>query len=97
LGYAREGVRLSPNDRDASIALVRALIRNRDFLGADRTLAPLLAKRTASPDELVLLAAIQSARGSNDAARSTLTRALTLDPNFRGAADALAALNRLTK
>jgi tetratricopeptide (TPR) repeat protein len=97
LGYAREGVRLSPNDRDASIALVRALIRNRDFLGADRTLAPLLAKRTASPDELVLLAAIQAARGSNDAARSTLKRALTLDPNFRGAADALAALNRLTK
>jgi tetratricopeptide (TPR) repeat protein len=89
LEYAREGVRLRPNDRDASIALVRALIRNGDFPGADRTLAPLLAMRTASPDVLVLLAAIQAARGRNDAARSTYLTALQAD---RDSLEALSGL-----
>ena len=79
LEYARDRVRLTPNDRDASIALVRVFTRNGDFAGADRTLAPFLAKRPAPPDVLVLLAAIQAARGSTDAARSTYLAALQAD------------------
>jgi tetratricopeptide (TPR) repeat protein len=79
LEYARETVRLRPNDRDASIALARAQIRSGDFTGADSTIAPLVAKRPAPTDALVLLANIQAARGSTDAARSTFLEVLQTD------------------
>jgi len=81
LEYAREALRLSPNDRAASIALARAQVRTGDFPGADRTVAPLVAKRPAPPDVLVILAAIQAARGTSAAARSTYLEVLQADKN----------------
>ena len=92
LEYARHSVRLSPNDRDASVALVRALIRNKDFPSAERTLAPLLAKGSASPDVLLLLGAIQAKRGSNDAARTSYLAVLQADPDSLEALSGLVGL-----
>lgn len=92
LAYAREAVRLNPNDRGASMALATAQIRTGDFQGADRTIAPLVAKRPAPPDALVLLAMIQAARGNSGAARSTYLEALEAD---RNSLDALSGLLEL--
>jgi len=92
LEFAGEAVRLSPNDRDAQIGLARALIRKGDFPGADRTLAPLLAKGPASPDVLLLLGEIQRARGSNDAARSTYLAVLQAAPDSLEALSGLVGL-----
>jgi tetratricopeptide (TPR) repeat protein len=89
LEFARERVRLSPNDRDASMALVRVFTRTGDFAGAERALAPLLSERPARPDVLVLLGALQAARGNTDAARSTYRAALQAD---RNSLDALSGL-----
>ena len=77
--FAQQSVRLAPNDRDASIALVRALVRTGDFSAADRTLTPFLARDAESSGMLVLRAAIQAGRGSHDAARSLYLRALQTD------------------
>ncbi|MEQ1575224.1 MAG: tetratricopeptide repeat protein [Vicinamibacterales bacterium] len=92
LEFARTSVRLDPNDRGASVALVKALIRARDFSTADRTLAPLLAKESTSADLLVLLAAIQASRGGHDVARSTYLRALQADRHSFEAVSGLVAL-----
>jgi Flp pilus assembly protein TadD len=93
LEFARERARLRPNDRDASIALVRAFTRNGDLAGAERTLAPLLAQRPTPPEVLVLLAAIQTARGNSDAARSTYRAALQADRDSLDALSGLVASN----
>ena len=92
LEFARERARLRPNDRDASMALARVFTRTGDFAGAERALAPLLAKRPPPPDVLVLLGAIQAARGSTDAARSTYRAALQADRNSLDALSGLVAL-----
>ena len=93
LEYAREAVRLSPNDQRRVGRPGRGRrSRNADFAGADRTLAPLVTKRPAPPDVLVLLAAIQAARGNSDAARSTYLEALQAD---RDSLEALSGLVEL--
>ena len=92
LDFARESVRLSRNDRAASIILVRALIRKRDLVAANQTLAPLLASQAASPDVLVLLAAIQAGRGNSDAARTAYLSVLQADRDSLEALSGLVAL-----
>jgi tetratricopeptide (TPR) repeat protein len=92
LEFARERARLRPKDREASMTLVRVFTRTGDLAGAERALAPLLVERPTRPDVLVLLGAIQAARGSTDAARSTYRAALQADRNSLDALSGLVAL-----
>jgi tetratricopeptide (TPR) repeat protein len=92
LEFARESVRLNRTDRAALLILVRALIRQRDFTAANQTLAPLVANQAASPDALVLLAAIQAGRGNTDAARTAYLSVLQADRDSLDALSGLVAL-----
>jgi tetratricopeptide (TPR) repeat protein len=91
LEFARQSVQLNPNDRAASLDFVRALVRTRDFSGADQILTPLVTDQ-ASADVLVLRAAIHAGRGSVEEARKTYLRSLQLSPNSLDALGGLVAL-----
>jgi tetratricopeptide (TPR) repeat protein len=81
LEFARTSVRLDPANQDAALTLAKALVRVRDFAGAEKILAPLMARRGGTVDVLILVGAIQASRGNVDAARSNFLRALDGDRN----------------
>jgi predicted Zn-dependent protease len=87
--FAREAVRHLPGDRDAVVLLVKALVRARDFSGAEQELKPLLSRFPESPDLLSQLGTVQAARDDAAAARATFTRALQSD---RDSFDALSGI-----
>jgi tetratricopeptide (TPR) repeat protein len=78
--FGRHSARLDPTDRQTHLSLARALVCLRDFAAAERSLAPLLAGHSTTPDVLLLLATIQSGRGERDTARNTYARVLQADP-----------------
>lgn len=79
--YAREAVRRFPDDREVAAMLAKALVRNRNFVGAELALKPWLTKFPDSPDLLSQLGAVQAAHGDARSARETFTRSLQADPS----------------
>jgi len=97
LEMAEQSVTLDPRNREGGLALARAQVRVADFAGAERTLAPLIAGRTLSRDELLLQGAIQAGRGHEDAARASYQRVLDLERDSRDALSGLVALEMKAK
>jgi tetratricopeptide (TPR) repeat protein len=79
--FAREAARLLPDDRDAAVLVVKALIRQRDFSRADQELKRLMLRFPEGPDLLTQLGTIQAARGDVPGARAAFTRALASEPD----------------
>ena len=91
--FAREAARLLPDDRDAAVLVVKALIRLRDFSRADQELKRLMLRVPEGPDVLTQLGTIQAARGDAPAARAAFTRALASDPDSFEALSGMVSLD----
>ena len=93
LQYARDAVRLDPDDRGATLALVKALILTQDYSMADLALKPLQSRSLDVPEVLVQMGTIEAARGSASAARTAFMHALDLDPDSLDALSGLISLD----
>jgi tetratricopeptide (TPR) repeat protein len=81
LTFAREAVVRLPDDEEAAILMVRALIETKDLAAAELRLTRLLNARPDSPDALAERGNLYAARGDQPAARTAFTRALRVAPD----------------
>jgi tetratricopeptide (TPR) repeat protein len=89
LQFGRDAERRHPDDPQAALVLVRALMRTHNYSEAGIKLKELLAHGSPSPDVWVQLGALQSAQGDTEAARAAYAQALTANHE---SLDALAGL-----
>jgi putative PEP-CTERM system TPR-repeat lipoprotein len=90
--FARDAKRRHPDDQQAAIALVKALVMTRDYSGADLELKPLLARASSSSDVLVMLGTVQAAL-NNRQAQATFMRVLQANPDSLDALSGLVSLD----
>lgn len=89
---ARDAVRIAPGSKDAVLLLVTTLVRQRNYVAAERTLAPLQTSHPHDPGVALQAGLLQTALGQTAAARASLTKALTYEPDSSEALGALIAL-----
>lgn len=94
LEHARTAVQLNPDNREAALGSVKAMVLAGDYNGAERALQPMLARDPASAEVLAELGAVHAARGNNDdAARAAFTRALQAMPDSLESVTGLVSLD----
>jgi protein O-GlcNAc transferase len=93
LQYAKDAVRLAPDDQAAVLALVKAFILRADYAAAELALKPLLSRSSDVADVVVQAGTIQAARGNDGAARAAFARTLELDPESLDALSGLVSLD----
>lgn len=81
----------------ADMALINALVKQREYDKALQAIAKLETKRANDPIPLHLRAQVLALKGDTAGARKTLERALEISPDFFPAAGALAALDLAQK
>ena len=83
-GSLAEALRLAPDNQDASLAVARVFILEKDLAGAERQVDRTLAINDQRADALVLKGQLMAARGDKTGAIATLERAVLAAPGSAG-------------